>query len=158
MRELDVMSMFLARMDNYGVTSISHVKGRLYSIVMNGTRYDAVVLVTSFDYYELRYHIASTAHRPTLIVCYAHDTVVPWAVLSLRAGNYAQPYELPEDIEHVEDQRHTPKGSRVLLGMYISGVRFAQDLIKELPESTRNRYLRKAEALGKRRPGRPVGS
>jgi hypothetical protein len=155
MKELDVLRMLLARTDNYGISDVQAIRGRLYSLTMNGECYTAVVLVHSFAYYEKRYHIS--LNKPTLIVCYVHDTVVPIPVLSTRGGNFAKAYELPAEIEDIEAQRSSKTGAHVLLGMYISGVRLAQTIIKELPVSTRNRYLQKVEALGRRKRGRPVG-
>ena len=155
MKELDVLRAIMARSDNYAISSIKPICGRLWNIMMDNEHYNAVVLVHSFEYYEKRYHVAK--QKPTLIVCYVHDTVVPVPVLSMRAGNYAKAYELPEEIENVETQRGSKLGSQVLLGMYISGVRLAQTIMKELPVSTRNRYLQKVEDLGRRKRGRPVG-
>lgn len=154
MKEIDILRMFEARSDNYSVSSVSHVRGRAYFVIMAGKHYNAVVLLNSFQYYELKYHIAK--NQPTLIICYQHNTVVPIPVLSLKAGRHAKPYELPEEITDVEEQRFTMTGCRVLLGMYISGVRFAQDLIKSLKPTTKARYLQKAKDLSVRRRGRPV--
>jgi hypothetical protein len=123
---------------------------------MNGKAYKAVVLVSSFDYYEKRYHIAMDV--PTLVICYEHTTVLSVPVLSLRAGNYAEPYDLPECIHDVEAQRHSKIGSQVLLGMYICGLTKAQDIVNNyLPPTTRKRYQDRAKALLKRRVGKPVG-
>jgi hypothetical protein len=155
MEEIDVFRMLLARADNYGVSNVRLLRGRLYAVTMNEESYTAVVLPHSFAYYEKRYHISRT--RPTLIVCYVHDTVVPIPVLSMRAGNFAKAYELPTEIEDIETQRWSKTGTQVLLGMYISGVRLAQTIVKELPVSTLNRYLQKIKALGRRKKGRPVG-
>lgn len=157
MNELDVFRLLLARRDNYGVRDLAPVRGRLYTLTMQGRPYRAVVLPRSFDFYRLRYHLI-THNAPDLVVCAVHDTVLPIAVLSLRAGNYAAAYELPEEITDVGAQRYSQTGAQVLLGMYLCGVRYAQSLIKELPTSTRNRYLAKARALGGRTRGRPVGS
>jgi hypothetical protein len=121
---------------------------------MESKTYNAVALLSSFQYYELQYHIARK--RPDLVICYQHNSVLPIPVLSTKHGNYAQPYELPEEIEDLEAQRFTKTGCRVLLGMYISGMRRAQDIIKDLKPTTRKRYLQKAKDLGKRRRGRPV--
>jgi hypothetical protein len=156
MKETDVLRMFLARADNYEVTSIKHSRGRAYSVVMEGKTHNAVFLLNSFQYYELQYHIAKV--KPDIVICYRHDTVLPIKVLSMRASNLAEAYELPEEIEDVEAQRHSKTGARVILGMYISGLKRAKDIIhdKDFPKSTRNRYLQKAKDLGKRRRGRPV--
>lgn len=154
MKEGDVLHMLQARADNYAITLISHIRGRAYSIFMSGKHYNAVVLFSSFQYYELRYHLAKV--KPSLIVCYQHNTVVPIPVLSLKAGRHAEPYELPEDIKDVDAQRHSKTGCRVLLGMYLSGVRYAQDLVKSLAPTTKARYLQKAKDLSRRGRGRPV--
>lgn len=156
MKESDVLRMFLARADNYAVTNIRHTRGRAYSVEMGGKTHNAVVLLNSFQYYELQYHIAKV--KPTLVICYRHDSVLPVEVLSMRAGNFAESYDLPEEIEDLEGQRHSKTGARVLLGMYISGMRRAQDIIhdKDFPKSTRNRYLQRARELGRRSRGRPV--
>jgi len=148
--------MFLARADNYEVKNIKHTRGRAYLVEMEGKIHNTVVLLNSFQYYELQYHIAKV--KPSLIICYRHDTVLPIEVLSMRASRIAKAYELPEEIEDLEEQRHSKTGARVLLGMYISGLRRAQDIIhdQEFPKSTRNRYLQRAKELGRRKPGRPV--
>ena len=155
MNETDVLRMFLARTDNYAVTHITPVHGRMYDVTMNEEHYRAVVLSHSFAYYELRYHLARV--KPTLVICFVHDSVLPIAVLSLRAGNFAKPYELPFEIEDIELQRASKRGARVLLGMYLSGMKAAQIIVNELPQSTKNRYLRKVQQLGRRKRGRPVG-
>lgn len=156
MTERDVLRMFLARRENYAVSKITPVHGRVYEVTMNGKQYRAVVLSTSFDYYRLRYHLAEVP--PTLVICFTHTTVVPIAVLSLKVGNFAQPYELPEEINDVGTQRHSQLGSQVLLGMYLAGLRTAQTMVNELPTSTKNRYLRKVKTLGRRKRGKPVSS
>jgi hypothetical protein len=157
-KETEVFSLLLARRDTYGISEIQHVTGRIYSIVMKNTSYIAVILPTSFDFYQLRYHI--TKQIPDLIICFRHDTVVPIACLSLKTGYYmADPYDLPAQITDVERQRHRSKiGSQVLLGMYLCGMTEGQKLVNALPPTTRKRYMRKAKELGKKQRGRPVNS
>ena len=118
-------------------------------------RYTCVVLTDSFEWYQKRYHLIDCP--PTLVICYEHNTVLPVCVLSMRTGRFAQPYDLPEQITNIEKQRATKIGARVLLGMYISGMRLAQTLVADLPPTSRKRYLAKAKALSKRERGRPVG-
>jgi hypothetical protein len=72
MNELDVFRLLLARRDNYDISEIAHISGRAYSLVMEGRRYTAVVLSNSFDFYQLRYHIAKRV--PDLVICFTHDT------------------------------------------------------------------------------------
>jgi len=157
MSELDVLYLFLARVDNYEVSNVAHVKGRMYRIRMNGRDYSAVVLSTSFQFYEKRYHLAK--QRPDLVICFVHDTVLPVAVLSMKAGRLAQKYDLPAQITDVEKQRHRSKiGSQCLLGMYLCGMREAQDLVDKFEPRTKRRYIERARLLGKRQRGRPVNS
>src|SRR5579859_3917705 len=155
MNELDVLRMLLARRENYAITSVTALQGRLYHVVMRGEPYMAVILCSSFDFLRKRYHIAKDV--PTLVICFEHTTVLPVKVLSMRAGNLAEPYELPQEITDLKRQRRGKLGSQVLLGMYISGMKMAQTIINDLPDTTRKRYLKKVEALGKRKRGRPVG-
>jgi len=157
MTEKDVLQLFYARRENYAVSHVAHRRGRLYSVTMNGEHYNAVVLTSSFQFYELRYHIAKNV--PTLVICYEHNTVLPVAVLSLRAGNFAEPGDLPEAITDIEAQRFSKTGSQVLLGMYLCGHRWAQTYINEgLPPTSRKRYQARAKELAKRKKGKPVGS
>ncbi len=48
--------------------------------------------------------------------------------------------------------------AQVLLGLYLSGMQRARDVIfsDAFPESTRRRYLARVKALNKRKRGRPV--
>jgi hypothetical protein len=159
MTELDVFRLLLARRDNYSISEIAPISGRAYSVVMAGKRHNAVILPSSFDFYQLRYHIAKRV--PDLIICFVHDTVLPVTCLSLKAGRIALPHDLPAHITNVEAQRYRSKtGSQVLLGMYLCGMKQAMAIIhhKDFPPRTRRRYLEKARELGKRKPGRPVNS
>jgi hypothetical protein len=146
----------LARRDNYDLTDIEHFRGKYFDVVLQGRRYTAVVLFSSFEFYVKRYHLADI--QPTLCICKVHDTVLPIACLHLQASNFAAPYELPEQIAHVGDKRKGKIGSRVLLGQYLLGVHSAVDLVEDLPDSTRKRYAARARTLQKRVVGKPVGN
>lgn len=155
MNELEVFRLLLARRENYGISEIAHISGRAYSLSMNGRTYNAVVLSNSFSFYELRYHIAKRV--PDLVICFHHDTVLAVSCLSLKSGRIAEPYDLPTGITDVVAQRHRSKiGSQCLLGMYLCGMRSAQDIVSKFKPTTRKRYLERARVLSKRRPGRPV--
>ncbi|SRR6266571_2041462 len=159
MNELDVFRLLLARRDNYGISEIAHISGRAYSVIMAGRHYNAVVVPSSFDFYELRYHLAK--HVPDLVICFQHDTVLAVSCLSMKSGRIAEPYDLPSGITDPERQRHRSKiGSQVLLGMYLCGMREAQAIIhhKDFPPRSRRRYIERARLLGKRPRGRPVNS
>ena len=123
---------------------------------MQGTPYTAVVLLKSFDYYTKRYHLAKEKYQRSLI-CFQHNTVLPIRALALREGEITEPYELPTEITDLQTQRATKRGHKVLMGMYLSGMRVAQDMVKALPATSRKRYLKEAESYGKRARGKPVG-
>lgn len=158
MRENDVLGLLLARSENYDVEHITPLHGSLVRLKMQEQDYIAVILLSSFDYYEKRYHLASV--NPSLIICFEHNTVLPIPVLSLRSGNLAKAYELPESIElsDLAATRRSKLAHKVLLGMYMSGVKAAQAIVKDLPETTKRRYMSEARALAKRGRGRPVGT
>ena len=158
MKELDVVGLLLARRDNYEVSSIRPLHGNLYNVTMQEQGYLAVVLLSSFDYYEKRYHLAKVL--PSLVICFEHNTVLPIPALSLRAGNLAKAYELPKDVElsDLEVTRRSKLAHKVLLGMLLSGMKAAQAIVRDLPETTRRRYASEIKALGKRVRGRPAGT
>ena len=155
MKVSDVMGLFLARRENYKASDIRHLHGDMYALAMHGKTYTAVVLLASFDYYAKRYHLAKDA--PDLVICFQHNTALPISALAMRDGEIAAPYELPSAITDITVQRVSKLGHKVLLGMYLSGMRLAQDIVKYLPDTTRKRYLVEAEAYGKRKRGKPVG-
>ena len=157
MNETEVFHLLLARRNNYDISEIGYISGRAYSVIMNGHRYNAVVLSNSFDFYEKRYHLAKEV--PNLVICFTHDTTLAVKCLSLKSGRIAEKYDLPAQITNVAAQRHRSKiGSQVLLGMYLSGMRIAQDLIIKLPPRSRRRYYERARELSKRKRGRPVNT
>jgi len=157
MTEQEVFKLLLARRENYGISEITHISGRAYSLIMHGQHRTAVILSNSFDFYERRYHLAKQI--PDMVICFAHDTVLAVSCLSLKSSRVARPYDLPGQITNVEAQRHRSKtGSQVLLGMYLLGMKDAQAIIhhKDFPKTTRKRYLQRAKVLSRRSPGRPV--
>lgn len=154
MTERDVLRMLLASADAHSVEHIASVRGHAYTLTMEGKPYSAVLLVNSFDFYTKGLHLS--AKKPTLVICYTHDTVLPVACLSLRAGNYATPYAKPEGIGDVAELRGTQRGSKLLLGMCLIGMREGQDIVNALPLSTRNRYYAKIHSLARRKAGRPM--
>lgn len=153
--EDDVLKIFLARRNSYNVSHIEHVKGRAYNITKEGKRYNAVVLPTSFAFYEKRYHLAKK--MPDLVICFRHDTVLPVPCLSMEYSCLANPCDIPHRIKNLDQQRHRSKlGSRVVLGAYLCGTQEAQTVLANSHPTTRKRYVEKAKALGKRKRGRPV--
>src|SRR5271169_1913947 len=125
-----VLNALIARRENYGISHISHTTGRYYDVVMQGKRYNAVVLFSSFEFYTRRYHLADV--QPNLCVCMVHDTVLPIPVQSMLKSNRAEPYDLPEAIVDIDKQRKGKTGNQVLVGQYILGVHHAVDFVERL--------------------------
>jgi len=157
MTENDVMRIFLSRRDSYRVSEIQHISGHKYEIVMEGKRYSAVVLPSSFSFYLKRYHLAKC--MPSLVISFTHDTILPVSCLSMDDSHLALPLDLPARIRNMDQQRHKSKaGSQVVLGGFMAGERSAVKLVNGLSPRSRRRYVERAKELGKRRRGRPVAS
>ncbi len=157
MTELDVLRLLLARRENYNISDIQPISGRAYSVVMGGRTHTAIIVPNAFDFYAMRYHLCEEI--PSLVVCFTHDAVLPVTCLALKSGHIGKPHDLPAQIKNVEAQRHKSKtGSQVLLTMYLCGMKDACKIIDKLPPRSRRRYLERARELGKRLPGRPVGT
>ena len=157
MKERDVLGLLYARRDNYEVGQITPFHGNMYRVTVKKQDYTAVVLLSSFDYYSKRYHLGKIV--PSFVICFEHNTVLPLPVLSLRAGNLAEPYELPLTVELADlaMKRRSKLAHKVLLGMALSGMKAAQVILRDLPETTRRRYTSELKSFGKRGRGKPVG-
>lgn len=155
MTEDDVMRILLSRRDSYKVSEIQHISGHKYEIVMEGKRYNAVVLPSSFAFYEKRYHLARV--MPSLVITFTHNTILPVTCLSMDDSHLALPLDLPARIKNMEEQRHKSKaGSQVVLGGFMAGESNAVKLVNALPPRSRRRYIERVTALGRRSRGRPV--
>jgi hypothetical protein len=155
MTEREVLNLLLARRDNYDISEVRHVYGRVYSIVMNNRELVALVLPRAFDFYELRYHLCK--ELPDMVICHQQDTVLAMACIDLKSGRIAEPYALPTKIRNVETQRFRSKsGSQCLLGMLMCGMKMAHSILDRLPATTAKRYRARAKALSKRKAGKPV--
>lgn len=116
-------------------------------------QFRAVILVQSSDYWTKRYHLANP--RPSMVICYEHETCVNLPVLSLHDGVLFAPCRLPLWFTGYE-QRVTERGARVFLGALLSGVGSAHEQLDHLPRSTKYRYQVKMAQHRKRARGGQV--
>jgi len=130
---------------------------RVYStycleVSITGQSYRALVLARSRDFWLQRIHLHRT--RPTLVICYQHDTCLPCAALALDEGYLYEGGELPH--WYAPPKRFTARGHMVLLGQLLSGVDAGFLQLETLPRSTRYRYLSRMKQLMHNRAGRPL--
>lgn len=118
-------------------------------------QFRAVILARSNDYWTKRYHLASS--RPTMVICYEHDTCINIPVLSLHDGLLFASCRFPDWFTSYE-QRATERGARIYLGALLSGVGSAHELLDHLPRSTKYRYEARMAQHQKRVRGRPVSA
>jgi hypothetical protein len=118
-------------------------------------QFRAIILARSSDYWTKRYHLAKP--RPTLTLCYEHDTCINLPVLSLHDGVLFAPCRFPGWFTGYE-QRTSERGARVYLGALLSGVGSAHELLDHLPRSTKYRYEVKMAQHRKRARGKPVNA
>lgn len=112
----------------------------------------AVVLARSSDYWQQRIHLHRV--RPSLVICFTHDTCLPCRVLALDEGYLFEIGQLPK--WYTPEKRATERGCRVLLGQLLSGSEAGFQHLEKLPRSTRYRYLALMRRYMQNRAGRPL--
>ena len=130
---------------------------RVYStysleVEITGQSYRALVLARSSDFWIQRIHLQRM--RPSLVICYQHDTCNPCAALALDEGYLYADCELPH--WYTPEKRFTKRGHMVLLGQLLSGVEAGFQQLETLPRSTRYRYLAQIKHFMQNRAGRPL--
>jgi hypothetical protein len=120
-----------------------------------GTQYTAMVLPTSFDFYE--YRLNSGKRRVDLLIVQRHNAVVPLRVLSLSQVTSYAPLDVPP-IERTERQRRNHEESRLLVSKLLLNFESAWDELSRMSVRTQHRYLRLREQYLKPRIGRPWAS
>jgi len=130
---------------------------RVYStysleVEITGQSYRALVLPRSSDFWLQRIHLHRT--RPTMVICFQHDTCLPCAALALDEGYLYEACELPH--WYAPEKRFTKRGHMVLLGQLLAGVESGFQQLATLPQSTRYRYLARMKRFMQNRAGRPL--
>jgi hypothetical protein len=139
----------------FGFTIVKKIPPSRYILREKETEkeHTAVILSTSFEYWQHRYHLAK--HPPELVICYTHDTCCNVPVLSLHDGYLYAPCQFPSWFSTYAD-RVTRRGKQVFLGALLSGMSSAFAELDRLPRATQYRYHNDLKLLRRKKRGRPV--
>ena len=122
---------------------------------MSGKRYKAVVLPTSFDFYEFR--LNSGKARFDLLIVEKHNAAVPVRVLSLTLVTSYEPLVVP-CIERSNRQRRSREEMQLLLSKLLLNFESAWDEVEHMSHRHRQRFLQLRDDYLKPRIGRPWAS
>jgi hypothetical protein len=121
----------------------------------SGRQYNAVVLPTTFDFYEFRLHIGE--RNIDMLIVERHNAVVPVHVASLSQITVYEPLAVPV-LQRDNAQRRNSEESNLLLSKLLLNFESAHAELQELTTRTRQRYQRKVEAYLLNKVGRPWAS
>ncbi|GCE04239.1 hypothetical protein [Dictyobacter aurantiacus] len=117
--------------------------------------YRAIVLVTSFDYYEYRLNVGQK--RIDMLIVQRHNAVVPVTVISLEQVMKVAPLDAPTlHREHALRRNH--EEANLLLSKYILNFESAFEELAKMNPRTKQRYDRRRELYLKSKQGRPWAS
>ena len=139
-----------------GLAVVSALPNYKY-IVRDGSReYTAIILPTSFDFYEFRLNVGK--QRVDMLIVSRHNAVVPVAVVSLADVTLYEPLASPILPERDQSKKNTQEDARLLLSKLILEFESAKEELAGMTDRSRRRYeARKREYL-KKRIGRPWAS
>jgi len=120
-----------------------------------GKVYTAMVLPTSFDFYE--YRLNSGKRRVDLLIVQRHNAVVPVHVASLSQVRTYDPLAVP-DIEREHSKRRNHEEVQLLVSKLLLNFESGWDELSSMSERHKRRYLRLRERYLKPRVGRPWAS
>jgi hypothetical protein len=129
-----------------------------YIVTDNRThkQYTAMVLPTSFDYYE--FHLNRGKRRVDLLIVRRHNAVVPIAVLSLSQVQLFEPLAVP-DLGREESKRRNHEEANLLLSELLLNFESAWEEVNEqMSDRQRQRYQRRVKEYSRGRIGRPWAS
>ena len=132
---------------------------RNYRYVVRDTRtdtqYTAMILPSSFDYYE--YRLNRGKRRVSLLIVQRHNAVVPLPVVSLSQVYLFEPLEVPT-LHRAESKRRNHEEAMLLLSKLIMNFESAWEELGRMSERSRQRYERLKDHYLKGRIGRPWAS
>ena len=115
--------------------------------------YEALILRSSFDFFEFRLNRARLPDN-TLLIVGRHNAVVPVRVASLSQVYLYEPLEVPT-LERSNAKRRNTEEVNLLLSKYILEFESAYDELAQMDARTRRRYDRRRETYLKAKRGRP---
>lgn len=120
-----------------------------------GRIYNALILPTSWHYYECRLNITSEQERQVdMLIVARHNAVVPVVVLELENVMAWSPLAVPE-LARDASKRRNGEEANLLLSKYILNFEGAREELDKMTARTRQRYNKRRAQYLKRRPGRP---
>ena len=122
---------------------------------LKGVELVAMVLASSFDFYE--YRLNRGKQRVDLLIVQRHNAVVPIRCIALDTSTEHDPGQPPA---YQREHRKRPTHDEVLLmvSKLILGVESAVEELQKMEPRTRQRYLQRRNAYLKPRIGRPWAS
>jgi hypothetical protein len=123
--------------------------------LLKGGTYTAMVLRSSFDFYEFRLNRGK--RRVDLLIVERHNAVVPVRVVSLSQIKDYPPLDVPE-IARTRAKRRNPEEANLLLSKLILNFESAEEEIRKMDPRTQQRYHKRKQAYLSARIGRPWAS
>ena len=120
-------------------------------------KYTAIVLPTSFDYFEYRLNVGKKGID--MLIVGRHNAAVPIHVLSLETITKYAPLDAPSPEQlRMTRKRNSREDANLLLSKYILNFESAKEELAQMTPRSQQRYkLRRAEYL-KPKVGRPLTS
>ena len=115
----------------------------------------AMVLPTSFDFYE--YRLNSAKRRVNVLIVQKHNAVVPLKVVSLSQVTSYDPLFVP-NIEREERQRRNHEEAMLFVSKLLLNFESAWEELKDMSDRSQQRYIRLRNEYLKPRVGRPWAS
>jgi hypothetical protein len=144
-----VATMLWQQADNLDITDIqASASPYSFFVTRQGKQQYVLILVRSSEFWTKRVHLSPV--RPSLLIVWNHDSCLPVDVISLKTGVLSPAYS------NQSIQKRSRCTSNILLGMLMCGMQSAYDMLEQLPESSKFRYLARVKALTKRPRGRPL--
>ena len=122
---------------------------------VKGGTYTAMVLRSSFDFYEFRLNRGK--RRVDLLIVERHNAVVPVRVVSLTDIKDYPPLDVPE-ITRPEAKRRSPDEVNLLLSKLIMNFESAKEELARMDLRTQQRYYKRKQEYLAARIGRPWAS
>jgi hypothetical protein len=114
-----------------------------------------VVLVESFDFYELRLNRGK--HRIDMVICEHHNCCLPVRCVSMEESHEYAVHSLPRR-RRDDRQRRNSDEKKLFVSQLLLGVKRANAELETMPDRTRRRYVAYKNSLLRPRRGRPWAS
>lgn len=151
-----LFALLLQQQDKLKLTVQAEYGGRLIGVTLAGQSEERMAWLCerSSEYHRQRVRALDVHQVVSLVICRIHDSVLPVPVLELASQRTCTAFQPPH--WYRPDMRATRRGSSVLLGQLMCGVKSGYEQLQHLPPSTQRRYKRKVKIQARGRRGRPI--